>query len=1250
MRIPLPLFHALLWAVSGSLAGAETIWTAAALDPVQRPGQGTAHPPPPRGSAAVSGIASNAPYLEMKPGGDAVSVPLPVLPIGLYSLQLVGYLDPQGRSDLDRIWKPCPIDFEAAGNEGTRRGSGRLLAKQAFFPRVLQQFSFHVDQPGPGTARFRLPPTARETIRLVEIRLLDTLADQPDQAIKTRASGPPALYDTQTGEPVPTPGFEQPNRPETLDDARRQRDDQIWAALPPLNLHLQTHDPPPAWRLPPGGKPPFAWSFAAYEACRSASGQYRRHLYHREVFSPLDLLNRTTGERFPAADILASMPLPGGQPDDGTGLYEPASPDGAVPARWSLDRAQLLGERYRQFLGACMDSGGSFAGLNLPDAYLRQNDPQVGHDAAMALARLVYDWPALEMAYLEPRLCTHSPDLEFQTDWSNPARRNGKLYYAGWSGTHTVALLQAYDRLFPFLDGNAVFADALGRFIPWIRTPRDVIRFFDRYLVWTAVRDQERGLARAAPIAETAAQILGPSPASARLFDLTRIRTEIYPYAGPFSDLYATALTRSGCYPIGSFLVYAFGSACDTLQRADLVRQFREAGAPTPFDLSDVQRYPKVRKAGDFLIDMFVAGGFPFMVGDASGGPHTGSGEGRRRLKRAAEASRAAVALWGDPRHAWLLRHLHGDPDPRLDTLAAGVRDPLLHPVSRVVPDYGAILEFESEATDPQLKTAATLRLGVGQGHAHQDFLDLNLFGLGLPLAVDLACRSEGHNWSRPPASWAFLHNHALAHDSEDPKKAGGRGEPWLTAFAPPILRVSFENENGRIRLARSLLILETDGGGRYAVDLQRLSGGAWHTWCFHGCESDTLTLNTPMTPGATRWTDRLLDGTQKRGVAPPLLEAVWTMSRQGRVIPHTFDGGGQIHTVGAEPAVLGANYDPERPPVRVRARLAGRQGDAVLQGDPYSEQYAYAFPFLWVQHAAASNTTLYPAVYDWYRGNSGTVAQVDPVSVSGPTAIVRIVHASGAVDTVIDEVDGLCGFTACDPDGRLREAAVVNGRLFDRPDAGLQVRLDQDQFEAVIEEIDYTNRRLRTSAPLPAEPGVVAGGPGRWIWLTLQGAGTRFSWNDDLLVHQSAVTAAVPTGPETMKIQTRLDLFHGDSGNRKRAAFTVTTEDGAWHFRDGRVIRKPAEGELTPDIFRDTSGDGTATACTYEIGLGNRIRIPARVHLRRRPDGMYEIRANTAGEITLHGRTVRIPGETDWMPLPFPPAQTATAITPRTP
>lgn len=140
---------------------------------------------------------------------------------------------------------------------------------------------------------------------------------------------------------------------------------------------------------------------------------------------------------------------------------------------------------------------------------------------------------------------------------------------------------------------------------------------------------------------------------------------------------------------------------------------------------------------------------------------------------------------------------------------------------------------------------------------------------------------------------------------------------------------------------------------------MQRLRGGKLHTWCFHGCESEDLELNTPMQANTVRWIDRTLEGTHRTGQAPNTLQATWTMTRAGREIPHQFTGGGVIKTIGCEPVVLGTRYDPARPAVHVRATLVGCGGDAVLQGNPYSEAYAYSFPFLWVQREAGPSASV---------------------------------------------------------------------------------------------------------------------------------------------------------------------------------------------------------------------------------------------------------------------------------------------------
>ena len=69
-----------------------------------------------------------------------------------------------------------------------------------------------------------------------------------------------------------------------------------------------------------------------------------------------------------------------------------------------------------------------------------------------------------------------------------------QYYFRNWSGVNTGCLFDSYDQVFPYVKDNQVFADAVNRFIPWIRTPEDVVRFLDRWLVFAGIRKAERSV------------------------------------------------------------------------------------------------------------------------------------------------------------------------------------------------------------------------------------------------------------------------------------------------------------------------------------------------------------------------------------------------------------------------------------------------------------------------------------------------------------------------------------------------------------------------------------------------------------------------------------------------------------------------------------------------------------------------------------------------------------------------------------
>jgi hypothetical protein len=1125
--------------------------------------------------------------LTLIPGSAPISIQLSNMPIGVYSFMIYGAIDPKGRTTLDRVWQPTPLSFKATDSSGKVLDQGKLLLKQSFIPRRMQGFHFHVDTPTDITATFTLPSEAKETVWLQYISLVDHLSDLPDAAIKKSQNL----------------GIGPSNQLTTLTAARKTKDDAIWAALPPLNQHLQVHAQVSQFRTPPTEVSLDTWVNKAWNGLPV----YR---YPEHTFDAVNFLNLSTNETFSTENIYSGKPWPSSPSDDGTGLFftKNTYPSLATDI-YNSKRAELLGAQYLLYAGALMNSRGAFYGLDLGSKYFTTGDPEIGHDGAMALVRWAHDWPALEMSLHELRLSTHSPDFEFNTDWSDGSRRNGKMYYDGWSGSSANWLFETYDKLFPYIKDNQIFADEVHRFIPWVNTPSDVIRYLDRYLVLSSVKDSKSGLIDGeSNVQANAADLLGPDPLTHDLFDLTHEITNIYPSnGGTYQELYANALSRSGVYYIASFMVYAFGDAQNTVHRAYLQKKAHDAGIPLKMNLSDIVHYRKVKGAGDFLLNMWVAGGFPFMVGDASGGTHSGL-EAVRRLTMSSQAIKESFELFKDARFAWILKNYLGDTTPSVVQAAQGAKDPILHAESRVVPDYGAIVETGEAETDVTKKTAMTLRLGIGQGHAHHDYLDLNLFGMGLPLAVDLACRNEGTNWSRPSAGWSFLHNHALAHDSVDPNGAGNQsGEPWLRSFSPPLVQGSYVDDLGTTRLDRDASLIQVGTTGTYyGVDIQRITGKAYHTWAFHGAESNSLSLNVPMTAQSVRWIDRTLEGTQYTGTATDKLQATWTMTRTGSSYPFTFNGGGTIQTVGAEPTALGDKYNASLPPVNVRATLLGQSGASVLQGNPYSKSYAYAFPFLWVQKPA-SGTSVFPALYEWYRGASSVINSAQVVSWSPLT--INVILQNGQNDVIESRDDGGLSIVSKDAQGVLwsKFVGVTNSSL-----NGVSVTMAPN-YQATITDINYWERTLTTSAPLPRDPYIIAGNNGRKIYLQLTGVGTSFTWDDDLIIQEGAITDLRVLTPNTISLTSNQSVLFAGAGNRKKESFTTTNEDGTWHFRNNVVIKHPAGVDLSTAVFTDANNDGFINVKTYEIGIGDSVTVPVETTIRRNGPG-FDIKTNVNG------------------------------------
>jgi hypothetical protein len=222
----------------------------------------------------------------------------------------------------------------------------------------------------------------------------------------------------------------------------------------------------------------------------------------------------------------------------------------------------------------------------------------------------------------------------------------------------------------------------------------------------------------------------------------------------------------------------------------------------------------------------------------------------------------------------------------------------------------------------------------------------------------------------------------------------------------------------------------------------------------------------------------------------------------------------------------------------------------------------------------------------------------------------VRVTTASGQVDEYTSTPEG---FAAVSRDGKGLRWAKFNGLAeFKSPD--LAFTAPRAVYQTVITAIDYKARTLVTRDLLPENPGVRVGNPDRWSWLQLKGKGTAFTWDDDLLIHAGRLTEMQVTGQDTAQVKTNHDLLFAGVGNRQLSGLTVTNEEFTWHFRSGKVIRKPDGATLTDQVFTDANGDGCREVKTYEIGLGDAVVLPVDVTFRRARKG-YEVRTNVRVE-----------------------------------
>jgi len=833
-----------------------------------------------------------------------------------------------------------------------------------------------------------------------------------------------------------------------------------------------------------------------------------------------------------------------------------------------------------------------FAALLLAWQYHETGDETKARQAAINLARL-----GLQNLTHGSRQTITAYDLIPQTVNNDQAFRHRmrEMDYemrgqydcgiADTNGNFTGSFITSYDYLFPYIQHNQELADSLGRFIPWIKTPADVVRFYDTYVVqYYAQQLMTYNVWRTPDMMATAIAVQQDPTICKPWIDWYFHYVWFYPLRPMGVDEVAVNDTsRDGTTYIGSTSYAGGGSFLSSMMKT--LGAYKQAGGVLPVDMTDPESFPKATFGKRFQQDMMVAGGYTFWIGDVSGPDSP-------RL-----AGRTGLAMRKKP-------------------------ETIPNNPSRVLSEWGGILETGREFPDFRQRRAIGVRVGDGYGHAHDDPLDLQIWAQGVPMC--------GDGGGRPDAGYGYPATVALRNHNTVVAKAA-YGHRWISSFAPldgaQYLMGRVLNTN---LYARQVVLVDVDATNSYVVDVFRVNGDDPPAYAFHGMPADQFTVNVAdKQKGIFADKFELTEETKWSGTAPSPLVATWRMRRD----PETFEmllptgqrGNYTFH--GAERAAMGPDFDEKSPRKFIRLHLLGHGGDEAygaravcLNGSPYSNENFYLKP----KHPTGK--TIFPVVFEPYAGapfiqsvrlltpetspgDSLAPVAIEVTLVNGRRDIVYLAprEAGATVVSGAGTFQGEYALVSYDAKG-VRQAVLAGGTKLEVK--GISVTTETPAYTGTIKSIDYRKRTAEFSNPLPSEAAnaiIETGTAGRpTSYVLTQADGTKVKFLHGMDFAMSHVDQITPAGRPVLR--SPVTVIPG---------MTVTDDrcETFWKFApEATKTNLVLDGAAAPQSVLK-AGDAV---WVWEIGPGDPYRLPVQINVVRQENGQFKTTANAPVKVQI--------------------------------
>jgi len=873
------------------------------------------------------------------------------LPHGVFGVRIIAAVETEKIQ-----WFHKPLLIRMTVNDGLNSEVSEYVQRVNYVNEFYSMCEMFFNAPAARLYRISLAvhPDSEVDLLVRNVSLDDALSGAVRRAIKTRMT---MHKPDQTGLGK-TP--QRPRFPDMLAEEREVRDAWLWQCFPPANAQIGRWEYQMPRQIRDGV--PGKTDKEIVPEFGSWAGAIR--LGRPFPATPADptiwATNGKLGLSYSTDDLRKNRPLPDPYPykDFGRGVVHPDEDGKGGTCHSPL--GGIVNSYYIHYPTSIHSSVGQ---------WVKTGDESYARDAAVALARWAYALPTL-----------YSQDVTLGnmvagTGYCGRSARfhkrvtQSKFYH--WYNIYGTEELDDYDRLFPYLKDNWDVALAVSRFVPWVKTPQDVIKLIDTYLVQhTAKRilryqwyTGEMKIARLATL-------LGDRELTDPWMEWLFTGTYVYPLPiSGLQDLMVTGTSREGTEYIASTM-YAGGE--NALPKAADLMPYLRAGGNSKYDLSDPSQYPKPLAACYWLIERHVAGLNDLRIGDVCG-PDKFYGRSFNGLDTA--------SYWGwkwskDPVFAYLRKHYFGQKDFADEEWlaiqkAAGLvnRPPWLDLPSRVLPQWAAILESGRRHDDYRFRRALFLRNGMGWGHHHNDGLDLQIYMHGTMMTCDGGQRPR---YSRPPDRSTRMHN-LVEVDGLGSGGGDWLGHSWTSALSDArgakyvVCEAVPPESHLHVKLyQRQTALLDVDEGqgsqpltpeqckpgtklaadiasaNSYVFDVVRVAGGKRHTYCFHANLSDGVEHDIEnavaydqSTPKDQAYLSRMADE-RLAGDAPGHLQLTWNLKdKQVKrdLHPNALEEGG-YHT---------------------RLHVLGEKGARVLRGSLNCKQWGYMIPMAFVQRRSAA-------------------------------------------------------------------------------------------------------------------------------------------------------------------------------------------------------------------------------------------------------------------------------------------------------